>query len=78
MNKIQKKRFIRELTKSVADAAIAKIDKMPEHWTGIELRQYLADKFDEETAFYIRNHVNSKANIARLREYKNDVLIHNL
>lgn len=41
----QKKRFIRELTKSVADSIIRSIPEMPAYWNGHELRQYVADQF---------------------------------
>lgn len=49
MNKREKKRFVRELTKAVADDIISKIEagKVPDEWDGIELRELLADKFKE-------------------------------
>jgi hypothetical protein len=49
MTQAEKKRFIRELTKSVAAEVLAKVPKMPEQWDGVELRQLVADRFNDCT-----------------------------
>jgi hypothetical protein len=48
MTRDEKHRFIHDLTEAVTLAIIAKIDDMPEEWDGIELRRYIADRFEEE------------------------------
>ena len=52
MNKKEKIKFIRQLTKSVANDIIQKIkdNKIPKEWDGVELRQFLFDKFSPSFA----------------------------
>lgn len=47
MNKRQKVRFVKELSKSIADSVVESITsgKIPQDWDGIELRWLLADKY---------------------------------
>lgn len=73
MTKAGKKRFIRDLIKNTQGTILANIDKMPNEWDGIELRQYIADKFSE--SIYVPFTGNEKM---RRREYKNEVLVRNL
>jgi hypothetical protein len=47
MTKDEKARFANELIETVRASVLGKIDAMPEHWDGYELRRYIADKFDE-------------------------------
>ena len=54
-----------EIAKHIDDGAI------PEQWDGIELRQYMADKFAE---CVIPGTMSPK----RRREYKNTVIVNNL
>lgn len=51
MNTAEKVRFVRELVDSVQQEVLQKIltGVVPEEWDGIELRQYLAEKFLEAT-----------------------------
>lgn len=48
MNKREKVRFLRSLTKQVADHLVRQVDKMPEHWDGHDLRELLAASFEYE------------------------------
>ena len=48
---------------------LANVDKMPEEWDGIELREYVADKFTESKA---------APSERRFRDYRNEVLVRNL
>lgn len=73
MTKADKKRFARELTQSVLKTVIANVDRMPEEWDGIELRDYIADKFDESRAFKHRPYMRKRAS-----EYRNEVIVRNL
>ena len=70
MNKQEKKRFIKNLTGSIRDELISKIDKIPENWDGYELRQLLADSFKQEA--YL------KMTGKRKKDYTNNVIINNL
>jgi hypothetical protein len=70
MKKSEKKRFIKQLTGGIAEELISKIDRMPEEWDGLELRQLLADKFASEATYDMGR--------ARRKEYNNTVLINNL
>ncbi len=45
----KKLRFINDLTDNVKMDIIKKVKDMPEDWDGIELRWYIAEKFDEAT-----------------------------
>lgn len=46
MNKAEKKRFIRQLIRNVQNDLIEAVDRLPEEWDGIELRELIADRFD--------------------------------
>lgn len=63
----QQREFISDLTLAVR-TKILNAD-IPADWDGIELRQYIADKFAEQVADMPR---------ARRREYSNTILIRNL
>ena len=67
MKKRKKISFIRQLTKSIADEIIEKIrdNRIPEKWDGVELRQYLADKFSSSSVL--------RYDKRRRREYYIDV-----
>ena len=75
LDKQEKRRFIEDLCASVQETAINAIVKMPEEWDGIELRQYLADKFADSS---LLNHKNRKDLNRRRREYRNEVIVRNL
>lgn len=70
MDRDEKITFMSELCAAVLHAAVAKVDQMPEDWNGIELRDYLADKFDES-----RWQVHNKK---RRKAYRNEVITRNL
>jgi hypothetical protein len=66
MNKPDKQQFIRDLVASVQRTVLEAVDHMPEEWDGIELRQYLADKFVDSTF---------NMNARRKRDYRNTVAV---
>ena len=70
MTAAQKRRFIRELIGNVRDEIIAKTEKMPEEWNGIELRRFVADKFHDC--------VGCPMDKRRLHDYNNEVIVRNL
>ena len=43
-----KRKFVRSLCNSVRDTLIAAVDKLPEDWNGIELRDLLAEAFEAQ------------------------------
>lgn len=63
--------FIKELIENVQHDIFSKLEDMPDDWTGIELRQYIADKFQDSV---FKNTLDRK----RKKKYKNDVIINNL
>lgn len=68
----QKRRFVRELTKAVTAAIIAKVPQMPAEWDGAELRQYMADQYAAA------NYGPMKDDRRRMREYRNTIATTNL
>lgn len=81
MNLTEKRRFIRSLTKAVTANLIASVSQMPPEWDGIELRELIADKFDNERILSTRSHCLSSSHLTdkrRLRAYRNEKLTHNL
>jgi hypothetical protein len=66
--------FMNELTDNVIEKIFNKIidNKIPESWEGIELRWYLADKF-QDCVFGEYTKMSK-----RKQEYKNTVLVENL
>lgn len=78
MTPIQKRAFVDELINNVHSAIVDKIDDMPEEWDGIELRRYIADKFEESTIILRLGRVRSRGHSRRLRDYRNEVLVRNL
>lgn len=76
MTKAGKRKFMRDLCRTVLAGALARVDKMPPEWDGIELRHYIADRFGQQALTFSRG-----ADLAaqrRYREYKNTVLVNNL
>lgn len=73
MNQQDKERFVRELVGNIQTDVLAKVSQMPEEWDGIEIRQYLADKFSESSLMMGRKDLYK-----RLRSYRNEVLVRNL
>ena len=70
MSAEEKHKFIAELVESVSTTVHANVDKMPEEWNGIELRQYLADKFADAADY--------KMPRTRKLNYNNEVIVRNL
>mgnify|MGYP001574909089 FL=1 len=64
----EKKEFIESLVNAVRDDISGKIDAMPENWDGIEVRQYIADRFQYCV-------VADSLRGSRKKEYKNELLV---
>ena len=71
MGKADQIRFVTELCDSIRCGVVDGIarGKVPPHWTGRQLRRLLADRFKLATVKLTRQQV---------REYNNEILIHNL
>lgn len=69
--KAEKRKFIRDLTKSVTADLLQAVDKMPEEWDGVEMRTYIADKFEYQQ-------IRELMPLKRLRAYRNEIVIRNL
>ena len=63
-----KKRFILEHIKWIKARILSK--ELPEHWEGLELKQYIADNFQGDLSHYW--------NKERKENYENDIIINNL
>lgn len=71
MDRNDKRRFIEDLTANIKEEIINRIPRMPEEWDGIELRRYIAEKFNELGNF-------GEMSRSRAKNYKNEVLVRNL
>ena len=67
----EKREFVEELIDNLRVDLLEKLDKMPEHWDGKQMRRYLED--------YVKTNINYfRMDKKEIQEYENDVLIHNL
>lgn len=71
MTKTEQLNFIYALIDNVRADILARSSSFPEDWDGVELRQYIADKFTEVC-------FGSLMTKQRKREYNNTVLVNNL
>jgi len=71
MKNYERQEFIEELIGSVKEEIISKSPNMPDSWDGIELRQYIADRFSDAV-------IKRLLSGSRKRAYKNTLLISNL
>ena len=78
MTKAEKRIFIRDLIRSVKTNVLNTVPEMPDNWDGIELRQYLADKFADASLLTRPIGPTSQHLRRRKKNYKNDVLVRNL
>lgn len=64
-------KFVRELTKSIGDSIIQKIQdgSLPEEWDGIEIRALLAQKAESATCPMLPKRKNN---------FRNTILVNNL
>jgi len=72
MNSEDKRRFVRELIENVTADILAKVNKMPDDWDGIELRQFIADRFADASFTW------SEQTRKRHAGHRNECLVRNL
>lgn len=68
----EKRRFIRQLVKAVERTVIDALPRVPKEWDGHELREIIADAFDNQRT------LRRTDQRRRLSEYKNERLCRNL
>ena len=51
MTKEEKTQFIKDMMFNMEMKFKSAVDKMPDDWTGKEIRQYMSDKFQSDVAF---------------------------
>lgn len=64
----EKRAFILNFCKQVGKKLANEVPRMPEHWNGHELREYVADEFDSER--FMRNPYNRRRFTAEIRRYE--------
>lgn len=72
MTEPEKKVFIQELMDSVRQEIYSKLYRTPEEWNGHELRQLVADKFNDATT------LDKDERDKRYKDYLNTVITQNL
>lgn len=71
MTKHERARFITDLMDAMKSTIIAKSERMPDDWDGLELQQYIQDFVTENAIFRTMDRKRAKA-------YRNTVLVNNL
>ena len=82
MTKAEKRAFIRDLIWSTEKTVLEAVSAMPENWDGIELREYIAEKFADSTNNYLHSHLwqptKDKAYRRRSKDYENEIITNRL
>lgn len=65
MNKHDQAKLLESVLDNMKASLLTRVEHFPENWDGIEIRQYVADKFRNDTR---------PMHLKRLRRYKNDVM----
>lgn len=71
MNQQEKIQFILDITDNLRDTLLERVDRIPEEWDGIELRELLMDVAESQFVYI-------KMPVSRKRAYNNTVLVRNL
>jgi len=70
MTKPEQRRFVRELVANVRADLVKNVKNVPDNWDGHELRQWIADRFQESSWM-----IKAPENRGRYRAYKHDVRV---
>lgn len=72
MNKLEQKTFVLELGMSVIQEMMETIGKgkVPENWDGVELREWMAERFNQARLGGMSR--------GRKAKYNNDIMVNNL
>ena len=71
MTKEEKTAFVETLCNDLKGFILSKVDKMPEEWDGVEIRQLMEDAVAQQ---YNWTKMSSK----RKRDYNNEVVVRNI
>lgn len=73
LNRAEQQTLVHDLLQSLEREIVTaiKLDRIPATWDGHELRQYIVDRATEQIVFL-------KMPPAKLKAYRNDVLVNNL
>ena len=76
MKKAEQKKFVKNLTTSIAEDICQSIDKnkIPENWDGWELRNLIAEKFNFENMLKDK----FRGNRRRQKDCNNTIIVNNL
>ncbi len=76
MNAAEKRTFIKDLIRSTEKTVLEAVSAMPDNWDGIELREYIAEKFCDSS--YLHSHFwqpsHRKEYRKRAKEYENEII----
>lgn len=65
MTKHEQTKLLEAILDHMKGHLMSKVEHFPENWDGIEIREYVADKFKQEAR---------PMQVKRLRRYRNDVM----
>lgn len=71
MTKEEKQEFIETLCNDLKGFLLSKVDKIPEEWDGVEIRQLMEDAVTQQYNW-------TKMPRARKRSYNNEVVVRNI
>lgn len=71
MDKVNQSRILGEILENAAELLFEDLEKIPEEWDGIELRQWVADRIREDFAY-------KPMERKRKKNYKNERIVRNI
>ena len=82
MTAAEKSVFITDLIRSTEKTVLEAVSAMPDNWDGIELREYIADKFADSTSNYLHTRfwhpTQRKEFRKRSKDYENEIITNRL
>jgi len=78
VNHVEQADFVSDLIANVTQEILSKIEEMPEHWDGHELRRFIADRFEDANMGALTRADRPNRNRRRIAVYRKAVLTLNL
>lgn len=75
MSKKEKVKFVNELIRSIKVNIVKDLDKVPDHWDGVELRYLIREYFNSNSCVF--GGFDSKKH-PRYKDYRNECLVNNI
>jgi hypothetical protein len=69
----ERQRLIKNECNEIRDAAIKAASNMPNSWDWVEIRWYLADRFEHAAKLYAVDPMTARGYLKRQREYKREI-----